>query len=408
MGADIDGEAPFDQAGMKDAVDLSDDGKVLAMGAYENDASGMNAGHVRVFTFDESTGGWSQRGADVEGQAAFEYSGAAVELDADGDTLAVGAHARGTNAGHVRVYTWNGSRWVQKGSDIIGEEAYDYSGAAIDLSADGNIVAVGAYKNDGAGDNAGHVRVFEWTGSEWSQKGADLDGEEVYSGAGIAVDMSSDGNILAVGAHENSEAGYHAGHTRVFQWNNRIQGWKQMGADINGESESDYSGSAIDISSNGMILAIGAYLNDGEDSNDIGHVRVYEFNMKTSQWAQMGADIDGEAAYDNSGVSVDLSSDGKRLAVGAWGNDDAGTNAGHARIYEWHERGGWTQLGDDINGEAAWDHSGSSVDLNAEGNVIAIGARTNDGGGYNSGHVRVWSTCGHLAPTSFPTEAPQR
>jgi hypothetical protein len=405
MGEDIDGEAPFDQAGMRDAVDMSDDGLVVATGAYENDAAGLNAGHVRVFAWDPSTGGWDQRGSDVEGEAAFEFSGAAVELDADGDTLAVGAHGRGTNSGHVRVYNWDGSKWVQKGKDIIDDEEYDYSGAAIDLSADGDTVAVGAYKSDNAGDNAGRVSIYEWNGSAWIQKGGDLDGEEAYSGAGISVDMSADGNIVAVGAHENSEAGYHAGHTRVFQWNSATSAWSQMGSDINGESESDYSGSAIDLSSNGLTLAVGAYLNDGEDSNDIGHVRVYRWNMATANWDQMGTDIDGEAAYDNSGVSVDLNADGTILAVGAWGNDDAGINAGHARIYKW-ETDHWTQLGDDINGEAAWDHSGSSVDLNADGNVIAIGARTNDGGGINSGHVRVWSTCGHLAPTNYPTPQP--
>ena len=32
---------------------------------------------------------------------------------------------------------------------------------------------------------------------------------------------------------------------------------------------------------------------------------------------QLGADIDGEATYDNSGKSVSMSSDGSRLAIGA-------------------------------------------------------------------------------------------
>ena len=34
-------------------------------------------------------------------------------------------------------------------------------------------------------------------------------------------------------------------------------------------------------------------------------------------WSQLGADIDGEAAIDFSGSSVALSSDGQTLAVGA-------------------------------------------------------------------------------------------
>jgi hypothetical protein len=49
----------------------------------------------------------------------------------------------------------------------------------------------------------------------------------------------------------------------------------------------------------------------------------------------------------------------------------------------------WTQLGADINGEAADDYSGS-VSLSSDGNRLAIGAGWNDGNGDNSGHVRVF------------------
>ena len=43
------------------------------------------------------------------------------------------------------------------------------------------------------------------------------------------------------------------------------------------------------------------------------------------------------------------------------------------------------QIGSDIDGEAAFDYSGSSVSLSADGTVVAIGAKGND---YDSGHVR--------------------
>ena len=47
-----------------------------------------------------------------------------------------------------------------------------------------------------------------------------------------------------------------------------------------------------------------------------------------------GTDIDGEAAGDNSGISVSLSADGQSVAIGAHGNDANGTYSGHVRIYE--------------------------------------------------------------------------
>jgi hypothetical protein len=48
-------------------------------------------------------------------------------------------------------------------------------------------------------------------------------------------------------------------------------------------------------------------------------------------------------------------------------------------------------MGDDINGEAAYDYSGTSVSLSSDGDTVAIGARHNDGNGDNSGSVRVYS-----------------
>ena len=52
----------------------------------------------------------------------------------------------------------------------------------------------------------------------------------------------------------------------------------------------------------------------------------------------------------------------------------------------------WLQLGQDIDGEAAGDESGDigSVSLSANGNIVAIGAYYNNGNGYESGHVRVY------------------
>jgi hypothetical protein len=102
---------------------------------------------------------------------------------------------------------------------------------------------------------------------------------------------------------------------------------------------------------------------------------------------QLGADIDGETAEDSSG-SVSLSADGNRLVIGAPWNDGNGSESGQVRVYEW-SGSSWTQLGADIDGEAADDYSGE-VSLSSNGNRLAIGAGHNDGNGDHSGHVRVY------------------
>jgi hypothetical protein len=76
--------------------------------------------------------------------------------------VAIGAprnDGNGSDAGHVRIYRWDGSVWIQRGGDIDGEAADDWSGWAVALSADGDTVAIGAPRNDGNGSDAGHVRV---------------------------------------------------------------------------------------------------------------------------------------------------------------------------------------------------------------------------------------------------------
>ena len=383
-GSDIDGEAASDQSGY--SVSLSSDGSIVAIGAIFNDGTGSNAGHVRVYEWNGST--WVQKGSDIDGEAAGDQSGYSVSLSSDGSIVAIGAtynDGTGSTAGHVRVYEWSGSAWVQRGSDIDAEAAGDQSGWSVSLSSDGSIVAIGARYNDGAGSTAGHVRVYEYSGSAWVQKGSDIDGEAASDQSGYSVSLSSDGSIVAVGAIRNDGTGTDAGHVRVYEYSG--SSWSQKGGDIDGEAAGDYCGRSVSLSSDGSILAIGAYLNDGAGSKS-GHVRMYEWNG--SAWVQKGSDIDGESVDDRSGYSVSLSSDGSIVAIGAIRDDDAGDNAGHVRVYEW-SGSAWVQKGSDIDGEATYDNSGFSVALSSNGRIVAIGAIYNDGTASNAGHVRVYA-----------------
>jgi hypothetical protein len=78
------------------------------------------------------------------------------------------------------------------GSDIDGEADGDYSGDSVSLSSDGNIVAIGATGNDGNVYVSGHVRMYTFDSSE-----KPIDGSE----------ESSDGSV------EPS-----AGNTVRFKW----------------------------------------------------------------------------------------------------------------------------------------------------------------------------------------------
>jgi hypothetical protein len=96
-----------------------------------------------------------------------------------------------------------------------------------------------------------------------------------------------------------------------------------------------------------------------------------------------------------------MSSNGSRIAIGASTNDGTGSNAGHVRVYDLIGTT-WTQVGDDIDGEAEDDRSGSSVAMSSDGSRVAIGAPRNDPISYNEGHVRVWGT-----ESEAPAPAPE-
>ncbi|KAK7235138.1 hypothetical protein SO694_00143019 [Aureococcus anophagefferens] len=139
--------------------------------------------------------------------------------------------------------------WIQRGDDIDGEAADDWSGYSVSLSADGTTLAVGAVYNDGGGGDAGHARVFAWDPSTrlfawdpsadetWKQRGDDIDGEAASDWSGASVSLSADGTALAVGAHYNDGASSYAA-TRVC--GDPRETWKQRGDDIDGEAAYDY------------------------------------------------------------------------------------------------------------------------------------------------------------------------
>jgi surface protein len=238
----------------------------------------------------------------------------------------------------------------------------------------------------------------------WTKRGGDIDGEAASDFSGRSVSLSADGSRVAIGAINNDATGSDAGHVRVYQYNSSGNNWVQLGADIDGEAASDNSGYSVSLSADGSRVAIGATGNDASGSS-AGHVRVYEYNSSGNNWVQLGADIDGEATFDNSGYSVSLSADGSRVAIGATGNDATGSNVGHVRVYQYDATKttavtnqaasnfgpiGWNRLGGYIDGEAASDQSGTSVSLSADGSRVAIGATGNGGTGAQAGHVRVY------------------
>jgi hypothetical protein len=108
-------------------------------------------------------------------------------------------------------------------------------------------------------------------------------------------------------------------------------------------------------------------------------------------WTQLGADIIGEAAGDNAGNSVDINAAGTRIAVGAWLNSGNGNQAGHVRVYDLVGTT-WTQVGSDLDGNLQsgfGSRFGWRVALSASGDRVIASAQF-----VNSGFARVYDLVG--------------
>lgn len=322
MGIDIYGDAENDQFG--NSVSLSSDGNTVAIGAWKSTTSnGAVSGRVSIYKFIDNI--WGKVGQDILGGALGDESGTSVSLNSEGNIVAIGTpynDDNGNSSGLVRIYQSNGSNWTQLGGDINGEGQLVALGYSVSLSSDGHTIATGAL------GTAGHVRIFHFNGV-WTQVGENIEPETPNSGAGWSISLSSDGSIVAIGAALSNGDGFSgSGQVRVYQ--NIDDSWIQVGEDINGETTGDNSGWSVSLSSEGNIVAIGAP-GYGASPVDAGQVRVFQNN--SGVWTQVGDHIIGEGNNDKSASAVSLSSDGSIVAIGAKFNGDNGANAGHARVF---------------------------------------------------------------------------
>jgi hypothetical protein len=143
-----------------------------------------------------------------------------------------------------------------------------------------------------------------------------------------------------------------------------------IGDILEGEHAGDqFGGTGIALSADGSRIVIGGALNDDVATN-AGHARVFE--RDGDGWTQLGVDIDGEAADDRFGSAVAISDDGSRIAVGSYLNDGTGNGSGHVRVFD-YVNGAWTQVGADIDGPNASAGAGAALGLSADGKRVVIG-----------------------------------
>jgi hypothetical protein len=332
-------------------VALSGGGQRIVVGAFST-ANGTTRVYERVGN------SWTQVGQDLIGEAADDRAGQAVDINAAGTRIAVGAYLNdgvAPAAGHVRVFDLVGSTWTQVGTDIDGGGNSWGSGYSLALSADGSRLVVGA---PGVNSLNGRVRVYEYAAGAWTLLGSTLSGGNEF---GSAVDISADGTTIA--ASFPSAAGLsRAGTVQVSRLT--AGNWTPLGNLLEGEQIADLFGAALALSANGSRVAVSAPsdIEGGQDGGGVQSGKLRVFDLVGGTWTQVGNDVLGLAG-ERFGEAIGLSDDGARFVANS-------ANRSLGRVYTL-QAGAWAQVGTDVkttNGLRA-----SGIALSPQGGTMALG-----------------------------------
>ncbi|MBN2011567.1 T9SS type A sorting domain-containing protein [candidate division KSB1 bacterium] len=305
----------------------------------------------------------------------------------DGIYAAVGAHQddndKGADAGAVYIYTRSGETWTENAKLVAPDGAAgDYFGYDVDIS--GDYMVVGSCWDDDLGENSGSVYIYKRSGSTWSmQKKITASDGGVDNRFGNKVAIS--GNYVIIGAFSDSDFGTRSGSAYIFERSGTD--WIQRTVlHANDGAANDWFG--ISVSIDGDYAAVGSRFNDNANGADAG--AVYIFKRSGTDWLQQ------KKIIANDGVAEDLfhvtALKGDYLAVGAYQEDDKGSNSGS--VYVYHRSGeDWIQA-DKLTASdgAADDNFGNSLAF--DNNRLVIGAYRNNDRAEDSGSIYIFEMSG--------------
>ena len=231
------------------------------------------------------------------------------------------------------------------------------------ISSDGNTIAAKDYEND-------FVTTLRRINGQWIQVGNEIS-NSTENGSGISsIALSADGNRLAIGSGVPSLGG---GFVKNYQM---IDGeWVSYGSVIQGSTS--FAGS-IDLSADGNTLVVGNPYQNINSVQWVGEVKVFHF--VNGEWTQLANTLNGEERVDMYGNAVSISSDGSRIAVGAFGN--GGHSNWTGKLFAFELAGDtWMQLGATLRGDNNKALLGSAVTMSGDGNVMAAYSPRHDQAG---------------------------
>lgn len=323
----------------------------------------------------------------VAGDAASgDQLGLSVSID--GGTALIGAPGEdntGIDSGSAYVFVRSGSGWSQQ-AKLTASDSFSGDNFGESVSVDGNTAVIGAFNDDDNGSSSGSAYVFVRNGSIWSQQ-TKLIADDAATADQFGISVSVDGTTALVGADRDDDNGASSGSAYVFVRSGSV--WSQQ-AKLAASDAAAVDTFGASVSLKGDTALIGAYLNDDDGSNSGS---AYVFARSGSLWSEESKLTASDAAAgDQFGRGVSIHGD--TAVIGAARDDDNGSDSGSAYVFV---RAGsvWSEQAKVEPSDAtAEDRFGYSVSVN--GNVALIGSYLNDDNGSNSGSAYVFLRSGAM------------
>lgn len=395
VGAPIVGADRSDLLGQQ--VAMSGDGTRIAASS----TGGFQRGELLVFELQD--GSWQPLGLPIGDVGDWPQTDLAIS--SDGSHIVIGSRNGGdgvSRRGEVNVYRFSNGDWRLVGNPIFGDVGDGGLGYAVAVSADGTrVVATSAVANVG---NAGVVRVFDLVGGDWDQTGS-ITGS-ISFGESIAISASG---TRFVTSFRNDAGG-------LFIYEEAGGQWQQVGESIPGTLSNEQLGRDVVMSADGTRVAARGL----RSPDDPSAYYVSVFDEVDSQWAQVGNRLTGQTRTgtrqdgfdDNFAVSLSLSGDGNRLAIGAPGTGINGTLSGSVTVFDLDDIT-WRPIANFI-GPHSYASMGLGVALDDDGSRVLLGTPNADMPELNNGRLTVFDLgvpgplCGGMPATLVGTAGSDR
>jgi hypothetical protein len=307
--------------------DVAFDGTTIVAGAPFGSFGGYQL-PGRAFVFAQVDGTWQQTQKllpeSLQSQAFF-----GVNVTIDGDTLAIAASGEDLeteNEGAVYVFEQTDGLWSQAARLTASDATTNGSfGAALALQNDTLLIGASGDSHAG-GDYAGAVYVFERSAGTWTEIDK-LTASDPAFDDNFGSSLALDGDTAVIGAIDDDHGGYaDPGAAYIFT---NVAGTWQEATKLIASDPGDESYFGVSVALDGDTVVVGAEQHTHGGLSGAGVA--YVFQRDGDGWPQVGRlTSPAPDAGDRFGCDVTLEAD--TLVVGAH-LDNTGSRVGAAYVY---------------------------------------------------------------------------